>query len=49
MYATTADGEKHSDDDRACEYEWCDGSDGDVLPCFDCYDPQKEYRFNTDP
>jgi hypothetical protein len=49
MHATTADGEKHSVDDRDCEYEWCDGPDGDVLPCFDCYDPSKAYCLEPEP
>jgi uncharacterized protein YeaO (DUF488 family) len=24
-------------------YEWCPGPDGDTLPCFECFDPSKDY------
>jgi hypothetical protein len=24
--------------------EWCDGPDGDDLPCFACFDPDKDYN-----
>lgn len=23
--------------------EWCDGPNGDDLPCFDCFDPEQDY------
>lgn len=23
--------------------EWCDGPNGDDLPCFGCFDPEQEY------
>ena len=24
--------------------EWCDGPNGDDLPCFDCFDPEQDYN-----
>jgi len=24
--------------------EWCDGPDGDELPCFPCFDPEQDYN-----
>ena len=24
--------------------KWCDGPDGDELPCFDCFDPDRDYN-----
>jgi hypothetical protein len=26
-----------------CEYEWCDGPESETLPCFACYDPNRDY------
>jgi hypothetical protein len=23
---------------------WCNGPDGDDLPCFDCFDPEQDYN-----
>lgn len=23
---------------------WCDGPEGDDLPCFDCFDPEQDYN-----
>lgn len=23
---------------------WCDGPDGDELPCFDCFNPHRDYN-----
>lgn len=28
--------------------EWCDGSNGDELPCFGCFDPSRNYGYGGD-
>lgn len=34
------------DEDETCPNgeTWCDGPDGDDLPCFECFDPEQEYN-----
>jgi hypothetical protein len=45
MYTTTTAGQKHSDRDETadCDSDWCDGPDGESLPCFACSDPDRTY------
>jgi hypothetical protein len=33
-------------EDNTCpnDEEWCDGPDGDDLPCFECFDPGQDYN-----
>lgn len=26
-----------------CDHEWCDGPESETLPCFACFDPEKDY------
>lgn len=45
---TTGEGDEGENDvpeDETCPhgYEWCPGPDGDSLPCFECFDPSKDY------
>jgi len=45
MKPTTARSEKDTDStaNDECEYDWCDGSESETLPCFACFDPDREY------
>lgn len=45
MEATTTRPEKDTDSTESteCEYDWCDGLKSDTLPCFACFDPDREY------
>lgn len=30
--------------ESGCENEWCDGPKSETLPCFECFDPDREYE-----
>jgi len=45
MRTTTFGREKSAENQESsdCDYDWCDGPQGDAIPCFDCFDPSREY------
>jgi hypothetical protein len=45
MQATSAQREKDTENRERndCEYEWCDGPESETLPCFACYNPDRDY------
>jgi len=50
MPTTTAQPEKDTDisGSTGCDHDWCDGPESDTLPCFDCFDPSREYEARGD-
>lgn len=51
MTTTNTALEKATDDDEPsteCDHDWCDGPDGDTLPCFACFDPNRDYDRGVD-
>jgi hypothetical protein len=50
MQSTTAERDKDTDTDERidCDYDWCEGAKGDVLPCFECYDPECSYDLGVE-
>jgi len=42
MSATTAKREEDTDELSDCEHDWCPGPTGETLPCFECFDPNRE-------
>lgn len=49
METTTADPDKDRDSaaNDQCENDWCDGSESGSLPCFECFDIDREYDAGT--
>ena len=49
MKTTQAIPEKDTDDEAKsnCDNDWCDGPDGDELPCFECFDLTKDYGLDA--
>jgi len=45
METTTAEPDKDRDSvaNDECENDWCDGPKSETLPCFECFDPDREY------
>jgi hypothetical protein len=42
--ATTEDKrQEHYDEADHCDNHWCDGPQSETLPCFQCFDPDREY------
>lgn len=46
MQTTTAQREKDADSElnTKCDNDWCDGPDSDTLPCFACFESEREYE-----
>jgi hypothetical protein len=34
---------KNDTDSDGCDNDWCDGPESETLPCFECFDPDREY------
>lgn len=34
---------KERTDANNCDNDWCDGPQSETLPCFQCFDPDREY------
>lgn len=45
---TTTQTTQEKDTDKAsaeqCDNDWCDGPESETLPCFSCYDLNREYQ-----
>jgi hypothetical protein len=50
MATTSATDEKHRDREQItdCDNDWCDGPDGEALPCFACFDSDRTYATEPD-
>ena len=37
--------QKNTDDESTdrCDNDWCDSPDGETLPCFECFDSERNY------
>lgn len=46
--ATTISGPEKATESTDCENDHCDGPTGDRLPCFACFDPDREYDLEVD-
>lgn len=46
MKSTTLSPEKGTEQAEGidCDSDYCDGPNGDILPCFACFDPDREYE-----
>lgn len=45
MQSTTSDPEIDTDSTETsnCERDWCGGPESSTLPCFSCFDSEREY------
>ena len=44
MSTTNAKRKEDTDNTTSdCEHDWCDGPASTELPCFECFDPTREY------
>lgn len=43
MSTTNATLEEDNEESSDCDTNWCDGQTNEVLPCFACFDPDREY------
>lgn len=48
METTNLTVEERTDDTTDCDNDWCDGPASDTLPCFACFDPEREYEGEGD-
>lgn len=47
MNTTSAKLEEYTDEPYDCEHDWCPGPTGETLPCFECFDPDREYALSS--
>lgn len=43
MSITNAALEEDNDETDSCDKDWCGGPESETLPCFECFDPAREY------
>jgi hypothetical protein len=48
MTTTNAELEEFTDESNGCEEPWCDGPTSETLPCFACFDADREYVLTRD-
>lgn len=51
MTQNDRDAEKRTEESKnqdQCDYDWCDGPAGDILPCFSCFDRTRSYDVDRD-
>lgn len=47
MSTTNATAKEDIDESDQCDNEWCDGPISETLPCFECFDPNREYSLRV--
>jgi hypothetical protein len=47
MSTTETTAKEDTDQPQGCDNDWCDGPTSETLPCFDCYDVNREYVVTT--
>lgn len=44
MATTNATIKEFTDDESACDNDWCNGPESETLPCFACFDRTRTYE-----
>jgi hypothetical protein len=48
MSTTNTTLEEYNAETTDCKNDWCNGPESESLPCFECFDPEREYSVQGD-